>query len=147
MEKNIINAQNVDVKFNVYDSIGLAKITVFVDDNEVLTITDFSGDSNNYQGLFSLLENSKAQSVRIVAEDLAGNITDTSTEGFVAECAYAFNPEVIVSTNPLVRAMAWVRAHVLAVGLSTAAVLGVLFFIILLWRRRKEEEEEGASAE
>ena len=147
LEKNIINAQNVDVKFNVYDSIGLAKITVFVDDNEVLTITDFSGDSNNYQGLFSLLENSKAQSVRIVAEDLAGNITDTSTEGFVAECAYAFNPEVIVSTNPFVRAMAWVRAHALAVGVSTAALLGALFFIILMWRRRKEEEEEGAAAE
>lgn len=146
LEKSIINAQNVNVKFNVYDSIGLAKVTAYVDDEEVLSVTDFANDYNNYQGEFTLSESGSQQNIRIVAEDLAGNITDTSTDGFREACAYSFNPQVIVSTNPMVRAMAWAKAHAAAVGVSSAVLLGALFFIILLWRRRKEEEEEEGAA-
>lgn len=147
LEKSIINAQNVDIKFNLYDAIGLAKVTVYVNGSELFTITDFSGDPNNYSGLFTLAEGSDAQSVRIVAEDLAGNITDTSTETFAAQCAYAFNSEVIVSTNPLVRAVAWTRAHAAVTGGATAAAAAVLFFIIFLLRRRKKEEETEEASE
>ncbi len=143
LEESIINAQNVEVKFNVYDTIGLAKITVYVDDAEVMNVTDFSADQNNYQGAFALSESSSQQSIRIVAEDLAGNITDTSTETFMEGCVFTFNPQVTVSTNTVVRAAAWSRAHVgVVVGIAVIVVGAISAIIFILSKRKKEDEAE-----
>lgn len=101
LEESIINAQEVTVKYDIYDTIGLASAVVYIDDKAVDTIEDFSNDQNNYSGSFKLSESTKAQSIKLVVTDLAGNVMDTSADDF--KPAYSFNSNVTVSTNVFVR--------------------------------------------
>lgn len=102
LEENIINAQEVNVKYNVFDTIGLKAIKVYVDGKQQgEAITDFSDDMNNYSGSLVIKESSSEQKVRFVIEDKAGNITDTDSEDFTS--AYPLKKSITVSTNMFVR--------------------------------------------
>lgn len=101
LEKSIYNGQKLTVGYDVYDTIGLKSVKVYIDGNEVDQIADFNEDANNYNGSFDINESEKAQSVRLVVEDKAGNITDTDKEEFTS--AYDFEKLVTVSTNIFVR--------------------------------------------
>ena len=139
LEEDIINAQNVNVKYAVYDTIGLASIKVYLDDvdgNPIDTITDFVEDLNNYSGSFTVPEKNSAQRIRLVVEDLAGNVTDTDSEEF--ESAYVFNKSVTVSTNAFVRFLAN-RTLVLGTIISVLAAVGII--ILLVAKRRKIRRE------
>lgn len=138
LEKSIINATDVNVNYTVYDTIGLKSIQVYVDDEKVDDITDFTSDMNNYDGTFTVNEHQSAQHVRLVVEDLAGNMTDTDSEEF--ESAYAFNRSVTISTNFFVRFYAnkplfWgtIIVVILAAGGITA--------LILVKRKKKQVSE------
>lgn len=138
LEESIINAQEVTVKYTVFDTIGLKSIKVYVNGELVDEITDFSADMNNFSGQFTLLEQSNAQSVKIIAEDMSGNITDTSSEDFTS--AYAFNDSVTVSTNAFVR---WYANKPLFWGsiVGVVAVAGGLGAFIAAKRKKKEKAE------
>lgn len=101
LDKSIFNGQKLTVGYDAYDTIGLKSVKVYVDGNEVDQVTDFTEDANNFNGSFDINESKKAQSVRLVVEDMAGNITDTDSDDFTS--AYSFEKAVTVSTNMFVR--------------------------------------------
>lgn len=135
-EDSIINAQSVTSKYTVYDTIGLASIKVYVDGENVDTITDFNGDINNYSGSFKVSEKNSAQKIRLVVEDLAGNVTDTDSDDF--ESAFAFSKSVTVSTNFFVRFYA---NKVLFWGTIGGIVVVVALFSVFAAKKRKKKEE------
>ncbi len=102
LEKPIANASEVMVEYTVFDAIGLKSIQVYVD-GEVYgePVTDFSGDPNHYTGSLVLREAAASRRVRLVVEDMAGNVIDTEAADF--KSAYPFYRDILVSTNFLVR--------------------------------------------
>ncbi|TGY39936.1 hypothetical protein E5347_16180 [Clostridium sartagoforme] len=139
LEKDIINAKEVTVKYTAFDAIGLKSINVYVEGKQQGdAITDFSADMNNYSGDFVITENNAEKNVRIVIEDMAGNITDTDAEDFTS--AYEFKKVVTVSTNTFVR---WYANKLL----FWSSIVGSLVLAAGIWYsiygRRKKEVEEG----
>lgn len=104
LEDSVVNGAEREVKYTAYDTIGLRGITIYAGGREIEAITDFSEDANHYSGAFVLSESPEPQRVRLVVEDLAGNITDTDAEEFTS--SYEFHSQVTVSTNVLVRWLA-----------------------------------------
>ena len=94
-------------------------------------ITDFGTNHYNYTGVFTLREAEGTQSIRITAADLAGNVTDTADENFLAEGAYIFNDRVTVSTNPVIR---WRAGGALFWGGLAAMALLLILIIFGLYR-------------
>lgn len=142
LEKSIVNAEQVEVKYTVYDSIGLKSVKVYLNGELYEEITDFGDDINNYIGSLIINESNKAQSVRIVVEDLAGNITDTADENFTS--AYTMVDWITVSTSFFARFYANKPLFWGCIGgvLLLAILFGILIPIII--KRREEEEEEEA---
>ena len=138
-EDGIINAQNVTSKYTVYDTIGLASVKVYVDGENVETITDFDGDANNYTGSFKVSEKSSAQKIRLVVEDLAGNITDTDSDDF--KSAFAFHKSVTISTNFFVRFYANKLLFWGSIG-GVAAVAAVIWLAVSKSRKKNEMSDK-----
>lgn len=133
LEEEIVDRTKIPVSYVIYDAQGLEEISVYLDDEKIESVTDFSKDRNRYEGSFEIRENNAPRTVRITARDLAGNETDTQKESF--HSAYEFHDKIVVTTNDLVRSAA---ADTVPVG----TFLGILFCsfagmaILLLWRRR-----------
>ena len=74
--------------------------------------------------------------MRIVVEDLAGNITDTNSKNFSS--VYAFNNSVTVSTNFFVR---WYADKALFWGTigGFVVIAGGLSLLVIMRKRKKEE--------
>ena len=134
LEEAVINADKVNVRYTVFDVIGLRAIRVYVNGVMVDEITDFSADVNNYEGQIELTEKSYTQSVQIQVEDLAGNITDTDAEDFAP--VYEFNSQVTVSTNIFVR---WYAKKGLFWGSIGGAVALICLLAILLAAKNKKK--------
>jgi len=135
LEESIVNAQELEVKYSLFDAIALKSVKLYVNGELAEEITDFT-DMNNYEGKFVLAESSSRQSVRLVVEDMAGNITDTSAENF--ESAYVFNSDVTVSTNIFVRWFANKPLFFGSIGGVGAAAAAAWYFLI--FKRREGEE-------
>lgn len=136
LEEKIINATEVNVTYDVYDTIGLKSVRVYVNGNmEEHGSQDFGEDYNNYSGSFTLRESNSAQKVRIEVEDLAGNIRDTDAEDF--QSVYSFHGSVTVSTNSFVRFYANKTLFWGCVG-GAAAALGAASTAVILVRRRRK---------
>ena len=137
LEETIINAQSVDVDYTIVDVGGLASVEVLVDGEPVEDITEFGDNAFNYTDSFTINESNDAQTVRLVATDRAGNVTDTASEDFDPGDLYAFHDTVTVSTNAFVR---WYANKTLFWGtiVGVIVVAGGVCVIVVLARRKKE---------
>ena len=134
LEEAIVNSTGVDVTFSMFDAIGLKQVDIYVSGEKVNTL-DASENMINFVGQFTIGEGAD-QSVRIVAEDMAGNILDTDSEEFNTDLTFV--KSITVSTNFFVR---WYANKVLFWSTTIAAVLilgGIAFFI---YKKRREDEE------
>lgn len=147
LDKAIVNAQTLNVKYTIVDVGGLKSIDVIVNGQKE-TITDFEegGNAFNYTGEFTLNESSNAQTVQIVVTDLAGNVTDTASDEFkenhkdgAENGLYVFNDSITVSTNFFVR---WYANKPLFWGSIGGVVVltGFIWFLVAFKRKKKEEK-------
>lgn len=134
LNSGIINAQKVKVQYVAYDTIGLKSTEVYLDGKKISEVTDFKGNRNDYRGGFELEENSNVQKVRIVLRDLAGNVTDTDSTSF--KSVYAFDKNVIVSTNTFVRWYADKPLFWGSIGGCAVVIAGAVGLIVHLRRKR-----------
>lgn len=141
MDKAIHNAISKNVKITVFDAIALKKIDVYVNDKLIKKFENFE-DLNNFKGEFELQEGIN-QHVRIVAEDMSGNILDTDEKtgnsDYVFKPSYDFIRNQTVSTNIFVRFYA---NKPLFFGTIIFGVAACSWFFIIIFKRRKDDEEE-----
>lgn len=151
LEKKIVNANELNVSYEVFDAIGMAEIIVEYngkDGNRVTdriaangdnkeNLTDVLSDLTSYSGTFTIGSSNGPEDVRIYIKDLAGNVTDTNDENFDID-SIDFNRQVTVSTNFFVRwyankAVFWSSIAAIAV------VGGGLAFFVATKRRKKDD--------
>ncbi len=141
LDKPIVNAQNLNVKYTLVDVGGLASVTVLVNGEPVSTITDFGDHPFRYSGRFTLHEQNGVQTVQLKVRDLAGNVTDTASDAFQPGDLYVFNDHITVSTNVFVR---WFANKPLFWGTIGGVVVLVGGLWLLIAAKRKKKEDENA---
>lgn len=134
LEESIVNAETREVKFEVFDAIGLKMVQVYVNGQLVETFNEFE-NFISFSGGLTLTEGVN-QTVRIVVEDLAGNITDTESENF--NPAYIFNDSITVSTNAFIRFYANKSLFFGTIGGTVTAIVAAIGFVVLR-KKRKEK--------
>ena len=147
LEKAIINADKAPVSITVYDEIGIKNITVYCDG---VVIAKFEGDDindiNNFEGKFEV-PSGRNQVVRIVIEDLSGNITDTEQlieDGTLPEFMENIQ-NITVSTNFFVR---WFANKLVFFGSIVGVIaLGTAAWWFIIGKKRKEVGKEQTTAE
>ena len=143
LENAIVNAESQTVNFDIFDAIGLKQVTIYVDDQKV-GIYDKFEDLIHYSGTVTVYEGTN-QNVRLVVEDLAGNITDTDEKDengkYTFQPEFAFARNITVSTNAFVRWRADKRTFWGTVGGGAAAALAILLWIKRRKKARKVNED------
>ena len=141
LESKIVNDTDQSVEYQVMDAIGLKSIVVSIDNVSQNPITEFENVSN-YSGSFTIPEGLE-HNVKIVITDLAGNVTDTSSDTF--EPTFEFNNVITVSTNVFVR---WYANKPLFIGsiAGTAAAAGLIIFLVARRKKKSNEEDNGVNA-
>lgn len=138
LEENSYNQDEITVSYTLFDTIGIKSVKILLNGELYEEVTDFSADLNNYNGSFIIKGQNTAQSVQIVVEDLAGNITDTASEEFTS--AYTFNASVLVTTD-------WWAQYInnpWAVGGTVAGVVLIIAAIVFIIIRKNKKANEIA---
>ena len=140
LEKEIINAQSVDVKYTIVDVGGLKSVEVLVNGEVVDNVTQFNDGGFNYNGQFTIQESNSAQTVQLKVTDMAGNVTDTAAEDFNANELFVFHDTVTVSTNVFVR---WYANRPLFWGsiCGVVVVVGAICGVVATKRKKKVESK------
>lgn len=138
LDKKIINAQQVNVKYSLVDIGGLSSVEVYVNEVPVDVITDFSSNLNDYSGEFVIDEKNEEQSVRLVVKDIAGNITDTMSDSFDPGEKFVFFDRVTISTNFFVR---WFANKPLFFGTIAGAVVVLAGAGVLIGLKVKKKKK------
>lgn len=144
LEDDIINTEKQTVKFTIRDNIGLKTVSVYCDDKEIAKFgeKDFTaGDLVDAE--FVINESSGRQHIRIVAEDLSGNVlnTDEKDDNGAFITNISFERDVTVSTNFFVRWFANKPLFFGSLAVIIAAGVGVYFIIA----KKKNSKETSAA--
>ena len=150
-DKDKIVDGKLNVRYTIVDVGGLKSIEIIVNGEAFQTLTeeDIAGDAYNFTGSFDLEEQSgvNAHKVQMKVTDLAGNVTDTSSEEFLqahsednADSTYVFFDEVTVSRNFFVR---WYANVVLFWGsIAGAAVVAGGICCFAAAKKKKTDGEK-----
>ena len=131
--KKNYNASEIDVRYELFDAMGIAKVEVYIDGVRAKEITDVE-EITQYLGSFSVSQGMNRH-IRLVITDKAGNVTDTDVaeDGkYVAD----FNKNVTISTNMFIR---WYANKVLFVCSIVCVVLLTAGIVVLVTRNRKKK--------
>ena len=131
--KKNYNASEIDVKYELFDAMGIAKVEVYIDGVRTKEITDVE-EITQYLGSFSVSQGMNRH-IRLVITDKAGNVTDTDVaeDGkYVAD----FNKNVTISTNIFIR---WYANKALFVCSIVCVVLLTAGIVVLVTRNRKKK--------
>lgn len=131
--KKNYNASEIDVKYELFDAMGIAKVEVYIDGVRTKEITDVEEITQSL-GSFSVSQGMNRH-IRLVITDKAGNVTDTDVaeDGkYVAD----FNKNVTISTNIFIR---WYANKALFVCSIVCVVLLTAGIVVLVIRNRKKK--------
>lgn len=129
LEKAIVKADSLVVNFTAIDNVALKRITIYIDDSLLDIRTNLN--SYTYQGTFTIPAGLNRH-VRIVIEDMAGNILDTDHSEFTP--GYIWQ-DVTVSTNLFLRFYANTPLFVSSILLGTSGI-GASILLFLKKKRR-----------
>ena len=103
LENDVVNGRKADIKVTAFDTVGLARLSAFVDGKLMATADSFA-DKHRAELTFSISQG-PAQRVRIIAEDTAGNVLDTDEKNAQQEYrfrpAFPFNRQITVTPPPV----------------------------------------------
>ena len=134
LNKNAYNANQIEVTYEVFDSIGIKEVRIYVNDENIQTVNKFN-DLTVYEGKFTVGEGVEQQ-IRFEVEDMAGNIVDSSNKADIEAGKVAdFTSKITVTTNVLIR---WYSNKLLFIS-SIAGVIGLIIIgtVFTVYRRKK----------
>ena len=134
LNKNAYNANQIEVTYEVFDSIGIKEVRIYVNDENIQTVNKFN-DLTVYEGKFTVGEGVEQQ-IRFEVEDMAGNVVDSSSKADIEAGKVAdFTSKITVTTNVLIR---WYSNKLLFIS-SIAGVIGLIIIgtVFTVYRRKK----------
>ena len=134
LNKNAYNANQIEVTYEVFDSIGIKEVRIYVNDENIQTVNKFN-DLTVYEGKFTVGEGVEQQ-IRFEVEDMAGNVVDSSNKADIEAGKVAdFTSKITVTTNVLIR---WYSNKLLFIS-SIAGVIGLIIIgtVFTVYRRKK----------
>lgn len=138
LEDDIVNANELNIKVQAYDTIGLAKILIELTDNDgvtkVLLEEEFEEGETGAERYVVIGEGLR-QHLRVVVTDRAGNTIDTDSENFAP--AYTYEKKVTVSENILTRWYADPWMFYGSIG-GFAALIAVITVLLANAKKRKK---------
>ena len=138
LDHQIVNAEEMDVKYSLVDIGGLKNVEIMVNDEVVDTINEFD-NLHDYSGSFTLKEKNTSQKIRLVITDIAGNITDTASEDFDTKDMYQFYDTITLSTNLFVRWFANKPLFYGSIGGVVLLLIGAGFLIAYANKKKKKQ--------
>lgn len=129
MEEAIVNTDTQTVQYTVSDAIALKSVKIYINGKQVEHIEKFDS-LNAHNSAFTIGAGMK-QKVRIVAEDKTGNVLDTAAESFAP--AFAFQPEITVSTDFFVR---WYANTPLFLGSAAGIIAAAVGVVAVLFVKK-----------
>ena len=134
LNKSAYNANQIEVTYEVFDSIGIKEVRIYVNDENIQTVNKFN-DLTVYEGKFTVGEGVEQQ-IRFEVEDMAGNVVDSSNKADIEAGKVAdFTSKITVTTNVLIR---WYSNKLLFIS-SIAGVIGLIIIgtVFTVYRRKK----------
>ncbi len=138
LDHQIVNAEELDVKYSLVDIGGLKNVEIMVDDTVVDTINNFD-NLHDYNGSFTLKEKNTSQNIRLIITDIAGNITDTASDDFDTKDMYQFYDTITLSTNLFVRWFANKPLFYGSIGGAVLLLIGIGFLIAYANKKKKKQ--------
>ena len=135
LESNLYNAQKIDIKYMVFDSVAIKEVRIYLNGELEQTVKEFN-DQTTYEGTLTINEGVD-QTIRFEVEDFAGNVIDTDNEEDLKSGKVAkFNSKVTVSTNIFIQ---WYSNRVLFICSIVAVVLVGCGIVYMVVRRKKQK--------